>query len=165
MSRLLASLWLVNRGARSVTFLAHFWMAFGCCLLFSLFLFGKAGMDYVSQNLLGSLPEQELRVGLRKKEVSFFQIDEPGGKKSISNNDLAAMARLTGVREVVPLRYGDQPSAVDIQFMGQTFKSDMVVQALDPAWLAEDIDPAKLVWREGETVPVVLNSPIIGHFQ
>ena len=161
MRRLLTELVLVNRGARGVTAWAHAGLTVGCGALFFMFLLGRAGLDYVDRQILGAVPDHELTVGLKKKDVAFFQISDPAGKAALSPEDLEAIAALDGVRAVTPLTYGTEASAAEITFMGKTYNTDMIVQGFDPAWIGGDVAPEKLDWEPGQTVPVVLNSQIL----
>jgi len=161
VKRLWAELRLVNRGARGVMRWAHLGLVLACAALFGLFTLTGAAARYVESHLLGALPDQELRISLRKKAMGVLRLNDPDAPAAIAESDLAAMAALPEVREVFPLAYGTQPCYVRIDFLGQRFTSEMVVQAIDPAWIAEDIPPEKLAWRPGEPLPVALNAQLL----
>lgn len=130
-------------------------------VVFTLIILGQALRGYLDQQVLGASPGQELRVGLLKKDVSILRMSEEGAKTYIRAEDMTAMKALPGVREVFPVAYADQPSKIDINMMGNSFSTEMVFQAVDPAWIATDVPPEDLVWEEGKAIPVVINTQIL----
>ncbi len=161
MKSLPTQLMLVNRGSRALTLWAHLSLIAGFGAILFLFILGKAGTNYFNENVLGAVPDQEMKVGVKKKDMAFFRVAEQGDRIVMGEKDLTAMAAITGVREIWPLSYGSEPSAVEIHFFGNIFRSGMVIQGIDPAWIADDVDPAKLEWKEGDIVPVVANSQLL----
>jgi len=132
-----------------------------CSIVFGLYFLGSSALGYLDQHLFASAPRHELRVGLRTKDVAIVRLTEPGAKTTLRDEDLAAMAGITGVLEVYPVTYADLPSRIELDLMGESFESEMVVQAFEPAWLAGDVDPERLVWEEGRALPVVINTQIL----
>lgn len=161
MKRFFTEMVLVNRGARAITLQAHLGLTVGCAFLFFLNVLGSSGFAWLDTHVLGSVPEQELTVSLKKKDVAFFQVSEPGSKTQLSNEDIAAIEKLDGVSEVTSLYFGDQPSRAEIRFMGRLYETDMVVQGIDPQWIADDLSPELLAWEPGDVVPVVINTQLL----
>jgi len=161
MKRLLVQLVLINRGSRSVLIWAHAGLIAACTAVFFLFVLGLATMEAIDTHLLGSMPEQELRVGLKKRDVTILRLAEKGAKTAIAADDLMAMAALEGVTHTYPLYYADQASDISVNFMGQGFSSEMVIQAFEPEWVADDVAPELLTWSEGMPVPMVINTQIL----
>jgi hypothetical protein len=152
---------LINRGERKTTALAHAGLVLGFALLFFLFLLGRAGLSFVDTHILGAVPEHELTVSLKKKDVALFQVVEPGGKTAMSEEDLDRIRSLEGVRDIVPLAYGSEPSEAQINFMGKVYTTDMIVQGFPPDWIHEDVAPDVLEWEPGGIVPVVVNAQVL----
>ena len=161
MKRLLVQLKLINRGSRSVLLWAHAGLIAACTAVFFLFVLGLAAIEAVDTHLLGSMPEQELRVGLKKRDITILRMAEKGAKTAIAAEDLIAMAALQGVTHTYPLHYADQSSDISVNFMGQGFSSEMVIQAFEPDWVAGDVAPELLDWAEGQPVPMVINTQIL----
>lgn len=118
----------------------------------------------MSRNVLAIVPDQELTVGIKRKDMAFFRLVEPGAKEALSTADLEALTQLKGVRKVVPLTYGNQPSSARIDFMGKGLSTEMVVQAFPPEWIADDVPIEKLAWEPGKTVPIVINNRLLSIF-
>lgn len=161
MKQFFTQMVLLNRGARSVTFQAHLGLTVGCAILFFLSILGQSGLAWLDEYVLGAVPDHELTVSLKKKDVAFFQVVEPGGKTALSSEDTGAMEALDGVLGVTPLYFGDQPSRAEIRFMGRLYETDLVVQGFDPQWIAEDVPLDLTAWEPGKTVPVVINTQLL----
>ena len=152
---------LINRGARRTTALAHLGLSLGCALLFFLFFLGRAGLEYVDTHILGAVPDYELKVSLKRKDVALFQVVEPGGKTAMTDEDLASIAGLPGVLDVVPLAYGSEPSEAQINFMGKVYTTDMIVQGFPRDWVEQDVESDLLNWEPGGIIPVVVNAQVL----
>ncbi len=161
MIQLWRELSLINRGARRIMLWSHTALAAGSALLFALLLLANAGVDYAEERFVGALPEQELRITARKTQMGVLRLNEPGARASMSPEDLEAMRALPRVRQAFPLVYGSMPCYVRVNFLGKTFTSEMVVQGIDPAWIADDVDPADFQWKPGDELPVALNAQLL----
>ena len=144
---MLTQLKLINRGSRSVLLLAHAGLAGACCALFFLLVLVGALASYLETHLFGHVPKQELRVVLKTKDVSIMRIAD--GKTAIEAGDLEAMAKLAGITAVYPIRYADQAADINVNFMGQQFSSEIVIQAFEPEWIAADVPLEKLRTMSG----------------
>lgn len=161
MKHIWGQLALINRGSRRIGFWAHAGLLAGFSLLFFLFLAGYSMLGYLERNVLGVVPDEELKVGIKKKDMAFFRVVEPGSKDALSQPDLDALNNIEGVKKVVPLTFGNHPSSANISFMGNNFTSDLVIQGFPPEWIEADVEPEKLAWEPGQTVPIVINSRLL----
>ena len=93
--------------------------------------------------------------------MAFFRVVEPGSKEALKPEDLKTLTAMDGVKKVVPLTFGNQPSSANISFMGNRFSSDLVIQGFPPEWITEDVPAEILAWEPGKVVPIVINSRLL----
>jgi len=148
-------------GAPGPMLRAHLRLIAACAVVYTLCFLGSAAIRFMENNLLEAAPRHELRVGLRTRDVAILRMSEPGAKTAFTAEDLAAMTDLEGVVRVFPIRYADVPSEISVDLFGQGFDTQMVFQAFEPEWIAEDVAPDLLVWEEGRALPVVVNARLL----
>lgn len=161
MNSWLTQIGLINKGSRWLMFWAHLGLSAGFAAVFGLLILGKTSLSFLQTHLLGNLPQQELSVGLKKQDISLFRMSAPGSATQISDLDLEAMANLKGVAAALPITYATQPAEVSVSFFGFGFDSEIVIQGIEPEWVAPDLPGISLDWQEGETVPIVLSSHLL----
>ena len=154
-------LFFVNRGSRGTLLLAHGGLFLGCFLLSFIFLSVAGGYRFITTHFLGALPRQELKVEIKKADVSLFRVPERGKPQRLSPELLARMAALPGVQEVFPFSFANQPVSVELNFLGNSMESDVVLQGFDPALLQADFKPGELAWNPGEALPIIINSQLL----
>ncbi len=160
MKLLLTELDLLNRGSRKTFLFAHFGI-FLLCFLFSLaYILGSNVVQFVRNNLIGSLPQQELLVEVKKVEMAMFRMDAPDAAR-LTTESLQKMAAISGVDQVLPIQYATGPVAVEGSFLGQQFGSKMVLQGFEPAWVEDEFAAPILDWKPGDDIPVLINSQIL----
>ncbi|MDJ0836521.1 MAG: hypothetical protein QNK37_08385 [Acidobacteriota bacterium] len=151
----------LNRGIGPAVLRAHIRLALACTILFGIVVLGGTIAGFLADHLLGGAPEQELRVGLKKKDVAIIRMAEPGAKTSVAAADMDTMRALPGVTDVFPVIYGTEPSHISINFMGQGFSSGMVVQGFEPDWISDEVDRELLTWQPGTPLPIIVNTQIL----
>ena len=140
---------------------AHLGLALGFAIIFALFLLADSGLDYLQVNVLGLVPGQELKIGVKKTDVSLFRLPAKGSPETVTGQAMEELAALPGVRAVRPLTYGTQPTEVEVWVLTKNYRYDMVIQGFDPSWLEDEMPAETLAWQEGQPVPVVINTQLL----
>lgn len=160
MNTLWQQLRLMNKGARSVTLWAHLGLAAGFTAVFAISLLVVGATQYVQTQLLGDLPDQEIRVTTRKQDMAMFRMPDPDAKQAFSSIDLDNLRAVPGVQQVYPISYANQPAELNVNMLGQGITTDIVIQGVDPAWIAQDVPD--LDWQTaGKALPVVVNTQLL----
>ncbi len=154
-------LWLLNRGSRSVTLWAHLGLALACTLGVALYVLGVSGARFVKDQVLGGLPDQELKLSMKTKDMAIFRMTLPGSAGSFGPQILGQMQEIPGVSAAYPLVYGNRPTELELNFMGNRYDSQLLIQGIDPQWIADEVDPALLAWAPGKPIPVIASTQLL----
>lgn len=151
--------WRDSWAAPTRTLLLAIGVAVGVAAL-ALILGLSAGVEsIVLRKVLGVLPDQ-IVVEPQKTGVGLLQLDSG---PPLDDAMIARVSALPGVRAVYRRVRLPLPAHITAEYNGKSFYTDVLVEAVDPQLVEDDVptNGAFAVHAEGEPVPVVLPSAMI----
>jgi hypothetical protein len=161
LSQLTRAFILLGRGTRRRLVTASIGLTLGVILITLFIASGLSLRDILLRDVLGALPITQLKVQARTRDVGVLKIGSAADQK-LDQETIAALAALPEVNAVYALAFAHFPVSIRGEVLGSSVGTDAPVQGVDPAWVADEIDPARpFEYVVGEPVPVLVSRKVL----
>jgi ABC-type antimicrobial peptide transport system permease subunit len=155
---------LLNRRTRRRLLAANAGLALGVALVVMFVAAGLGLRRMVLDDLLGALPVDQIEVQTESLDLGAFRFGKPGilGGGDLDQEKLAELSAIDGVRLVHPIVYARFPVSIHGDVLGSRYGTDAPLQGVDPAWVADEVEPGyEFSADSGTHVPLLVSRKVL----